>query len=317
MFVLNKFFTNSHYKKIVPVVLLSCVTLIGCSNSNTQSESPKQTNQINQVKQVNTGNHAFAKLEKEYNAKLGIYALDTSTNQTVAYHADDRFAFASTSKSLAVGALLRQNSIEALDERITYTREDLSNYNPITEKHVDTGMTLKALADASVRYSDSTAHNLILKKLGGPSAFEKILREIGDTVTNSERFEPELNEVNPGETHDTSTPEAIAKTLQSFTLGTALPKEKRELLVDWMKRNTTGDKLIRAGVPKGWEVADKTGAGSYGTRNDIAIIWPPNKKPIVLAILSNHDKEDAEYDDKLIADTTKVVLDTLKATNKK
>ncbi|KAA0759190.1 class A beta-lactamase [Bacillus sp. AR2-1] len=314
MFVLNKFFNILHYKKIVPVVLLSCVSLIGCSNSNAQSEPPKQTNQANQIKQENTGNQSFAKLEKEYDAKLGIYALDTGTNQTIAYHSDDRFAFASTSKSLAVGALLRKNSLEALDQRITYTPEDLSNYNPITEKHVDTGMTLKELADASVRYSDSTAHNLILKQLGGPSEFEKILREMGDTVTTSERFEPELNEVHPGETHDTSTPEAIAKTLQSFTLGTALPTEKRELLVDWMKRNTTGDKLIRAGVPKGWEVADKTGAGSYGTRNDIAIIWPPNKKPIVLAILSNHDKEDAKYDDKLIADATKVVLNTLKAT---
>ena len=314
MFVLNKFFNILHYKKIVPVVLLSCVSLIGCSNSNTQSEPPKQTNQANQIKQENTGSQSFAKLEKEYDAKLGIYALDTGTNQTIAYHSDDRFAFASTSKSLAVGALLRKNSLEALDQRITYTHEDLSNYNPITEKHVDTGMTLKELADASVRYSDSTAHNLILKQLGGPSEFEKILREMGDTVTTSERFEPELNEVHPGETHDTSTPEAIAKTLQSFTLGTALPTEKRELLVDWMKRNTTGDKLIRAGVPKGWEVADKTGAGSYGTRNDIAIIWPPNKKPIVLAILSNHDKEDAKYDDKLIADATKVVLNTLKAT---
>lgn len=314
MFVLNKFLNILHYKKIVPVVLLSCVSLIGCSNSNTQSEPPKQTNQANQIKQENTGNQSFAKLEKEYDAKLGIYALDTGTNQTVAYHSDDRFAFASTSKSLAVGALLRKNSLEALDQRITYTHEDLSNYNPITEKHVDTGMTLKELADASVRYSDSTAHNLILKQLGGLSEFEKILREMGDTVTTSERFEPELNEVHPGETHDTSTPEAIAKTLQSFTLGTALPIEKRELLVDWMKRNTTGDNLIRAGVPKGWEVADKTGAGSYGTRNDIAIIWPPNKKPIVLAILSNHDKEDAKYDDKLIADATKVVLNTLKAT---
>ncbi|PWN13305.1 class A beta-lactamase [Bacillus thuringiensis] len=316
MFILSKFFNITHYKKIVSVVLLSCVTLIGCSNSNTPSESPKQTKQTNPIKQENTGDNSFAKLEKEYDAKLGIYALDTGTNQTVSYQSDDRFAFASTSKSLAVGALLRQNSIEALDERITYTREDLSNYNPITEKHVDTGMTLKELADASVRYSDSTAHNLILKKLGGPSAFEKILREIGDTVTNSERFEPELNEVNPGETHDTSTPKAIAKTLQSFTLGTVLPSEKRELLVDWMKRNTTGDKLIRAGVPKGWEVADKTGAGSYGTRNDIAVIWPPNKTPIVLAILSNHDKEDAKYDDKLIADATKTVLNILKATNK-
>ncbi|HDX9614295.1 TPA: class A beta-lactamase [Bacillus toyonensis] len=314
MFVLNKFLNILHYKRIVPVVLLSCVSLIGCSNSNAQSEPPKQTNQANQIKQENTGNQSFAKLEKEYDAKLGIYALDTGTNQTIAYHSDDRFAFASTSKSLAVGAILRKNSLEALDQRITYTHEDLSNYNPITEKHVDTGMTLKELADASVRYSDSTAHNLILKQLGGPSEFEKTLREMGDTVTTSERFEPELNEVHPGETHDTSTPEAIAKTLQSFTLGTALPIEKRELLVDWMKRNTTGDKLIRAGVPKGWEVADKTGAGSYGTRNDIAIIWPPNKKPIVLAILSNHDKEDAKYDDKLIADATKVVLNTLKAT---
>ncbi|MGN4931483.1 class A beta-lactamase [Bacillus cereus group sp. MYBK14-1] len=312
MFILSKFFNIT----IVSVVLLSCVTLIGCSNSNTPSESPKQTKQTKPIKQENTGDNSFAKLEKEYDAKLGIYALDTGTNQTVSYRSDDRFAFASTSKSLAVGVLLRQNSIEALDERITYTREDLSNYNPITEKHVDTGMTLKELADASVRYSDSTAHNLILKKLGGPSAFEKILREIGDTVTNSERFEPELNEVNPGETHDTSTPKAIAETLQSFTLGTVLPSEKRELLVDWMKRNTTGDKLIRAGVPKGWEVADKTGAGSYGTRNDIAVIWPPNKKPIVLAILSNHDKEDTEYDDKLIADATKTVLNILKATNK-
>ncbi|WP_459500445.1 class A beta-lactamase [Bacillus sp. C1] len=311
MIVLNKFFNMSHYKKIVPVLLLLCVTLIGCSNNNnTQSEPSKQT------KQENTVNHSFSKLEKEFDAKLGIYALDTGTNQTVTYRPDDRFAYASTSKALAVGALLRQNSIEDLNQRITYTREDLSSYNPITEKHVDRGMTLKELADASVRYSDNTAHNLILKQLGGPSEFEKILREIGDTVTTSERFEPELNEVNPGETHDTSTPKAIAKTLQSFALETVLPPEKRELLVDWMKRNTTGDKLIRAGVPKGWEVADKTGAGSYGTRNDIAIIWPPNKKPIVLAILSNHDKEDAKYDDKLIAEATKIVLDALKTTNK-
>lgn len=42
-----------------------------------------------------------------------------------------------------------------------------------------------------------------------------------------------------------------------------------------MKGNATGDKLIRAGVPTDWVVGDKSGAGSYGTRNDIAIVWPP------------------------------------------
>ncbi|MES9700299.1 class A beta-lactamase [Bacillus sp. JJ927] len=310
MIVSKKFFHITHYKKMLPVVLLSCVTLIGCSNSNIQSEPPKQT------KQEHISNQSFVKLEKEYDAKLGIYALDTGTNQTVTYRSDERFAYASTHKALAVGALLQKKSIEDLDQRIKYTSKDLVNYNPITEKYVDTGMTLKELADASIRYSDNTAQNLILKQLGGPSEFKKSLRKIGDTVTNPERFEPELNEVQPGDNHDTSTPKALATSLRTYALGDILSIEKRNFLIDLMKRNTTGDNLIRAGVPGEWEVADKTGSGSYGTRNDIAIIWPPNKKPIVLAILSNHAKEDAKYDDKLIADATKIVLDALKVTNK-
>ncbi|MFJ8353844.1 class A beta-lactamase [Bacillus paramycoides] len=310
MIVSKKFFHISHYKKMLPVVLLSCATLIGCSNSNTQSESPKQT------KQEHISNQSFVKLEKEYDAKLGIYALDTGLNQTVTYRSDERFAYASTHKALAVGALLQKKSIKDLDQRIKYTSKDLVNYNPITEKYVDTGMTLKELADASIRYSDNTAQNLILKQLGGPSEFKKSLREIGDTVTNPERFEPELNEVQPGDTRDTSTPKALATSLQAYALGDILSIEKRNFLIDLMKKNTTGDNLIRAGVPGEWKVADKTGSGPYGTRNDIAIIWPPNKKPIVLAILSNHAKEDAKYDDKLIADATKIVLDSLKVTNK-
>ncbi|EEL85034.1 class A beta-lactamase [Bacillus cereus] len=310
MIVSKKFFHIAHYKKMLPVVLLSCVTLIGCSNSNIQSESPKQT------KQEHISNQSFVKLEKDYDAKLGIYALDTGTNQTVTYRSDERFAYASTHKALAVGALLQKTSIEDLDQIIKYTSKDLVNYNPITEKYVDTGMTLKELADASIRYSDNTAQNLILKQLGGPSEFKKSLREIGDTVTNPERFEPELNEVQPGDTRDTSTPKALATSLQAYALGDILSIEKRNFLIDLMKRNTTGDNLIRAGVPGEWEVADKTGSGSYGTRNDIAIIWPPNKKPIILAILSNHAKEDAKYNDKLIANATKIVLDSLKVTNK-
>jgi len=238
--------------------------------------------------------------------------LDTGTNQTVTYRPDERFAYASTHKALAVGVLLQQKSIEDLNQRITYTREDLVNYNPITEENVDTGMTLKELADASLRFSDNTAQNLILKQIGGPIGFKKALEEIGDNVTNPERYEPDLNEVKPGETHDTSTPRALATSLQAFTLGNILPTAKRELLIDWMKRNTTGDTLIRAGVPTDWEVADKTGAGSYGTRNDIAIIWPSEGDPIILVILSSREKIDADYNDKLIVETTQEVIKSLK-----
>jgi beta-lactamase class A len=39
--------------------------------------------------------------------------------------------------------------------------------------------------------------------------------------------------------------------------------------------------LIRAGVPGGWVVGGRTGAAGYGTRNDIAVVWPPNRPPII------------------------------------
>ncbi|MFN2746446.1 class A beta-lactamase [Bacillus sp. z60-18] len=303
-------FSNLKLEKVAPLLLVSCAALVGCNDNNLDASQFDQKKEKTEIKAD------FAKLEDQFDAKLGVYAVDTGTNQTVTYRPDERFAFASTIKALTVGVLLQQKSIEDLNQRITYTRDDLVNYNPITEKHVDTGMTLKELSDASLRYSDNTAQNLILKQIGGPDSLKKALREIGDDVTNPERYEPELNEVNPGETHDTSTAKALAKSLQAFALEDTLPKEKRELLIDWMKRNTTGDALIRAGVPEGWEVADKTGSASYGTRNDIAIIWPPKGDPIVLAILSSRDQKDAKYDDKLIAEAAKEVIKAFNATSK-
>lgn len=306
----KEMFRTSKLKKMMPVIALSCAAAVSFSSSEVHAET------VNCQRQETKSDREFAKLEEKYDANLGVFALDTGTNKTVTYHPDERFAYASTHKALAVGALLQQKSIEDLNERIFYTRDDLVNYNPITEKHVDTGMTLRELADASLRYSDNTAGNLILQQLGGPDGFKEALENIGDDVTLPERFEPDLNEVNPGETHDTSTPRALAASLQKYVLGQALPEDKRALLTDWMKRNTTGDALIRAGVPKSWEVADKTGAGSYATRNDIAILWPPKGDQIVLAILSNRAEKDAEYNDKLIAEAAKQAVKTLKVTRK-
>ncbi len=287
---------------IASLLLLPCLLLFGCSEAEVKKAQSQPKSQ------ETASERTFSKLEDKFDAKVGVYALNTGTGHTITYRQDERFAFASTSKALAVGVLLQQKSIEELNEKITYTQEDLVTYSPITEKHVDTGMTLRELSDASLRYSDNTAANLIFEQLGGPVGFKEALRQLGDDVTNPERIETDLNDVNPGETRDTSTPKALATSLRTLALGDVLPPEKRELLLDWMKRNTTGDALIRAGVPNGWEVADKTGAASYGTRNDIAIIWPPNEDPIVLAILSNRDEKDATYDDKLIAEATKVVI---------
>ena len=146
----------------------------------------------------------------------------------------------------------------------------------------------------------------------GEQGLDAILEEVGDRVTRVERREPELNDWAPGETRDTSTPRALARSLRAFALGDALARPERAQLVRWLRTNTTGAGLIRAGVPAGWKVGDKTGmGGTYGTRNDIGIVWPPGREPIVLAILTNRRAPDAIPDDALIAEAAAAVVAAL------
>lgn len=251
-------------------------------------------------------------LERKFDARLGVYAIDTGTGREVAYNDGERFAHASTFKALAAAAVLRKYSLSGLDRVVTYSKDDLVDYSPVTEKHVETGMSLGELCEAAVRYSDNTAGNLLFDALGGPKGLDAALEEMGDHETRMERREPELNRWAPGGTQDTSTPRALAKDLRAYVLGDVLGKSEKARLTQWLRTNTTGDALIRAGVPKGWVVGDKTGAGQgYGTRNDIAVVWPPDSAPIVMAIMSNRTKKDAPYDNKLIAEAASVVAGTL------
>ncbi|MDF2680827.1 MAG: penP [Brevibacillus sp.] len=296
--------------KTLTISLITVLTLTGCSAKGDIPSAAQTKEQTKTEKEVSI-DQQLIQLEKDFGARLGVYAIDTGTGRTITYRADERFAYASTSKVLAAGAVLKQNSIEGLEKRMTYTSGDLVSYSPVTKEHVKTGMTLKELCEAAVRYSDNTAANLLFKELGGPEGFQKKLQQIGDNVLIADRFEPELNEATPGDTRDTSTPRALATTLQAFTLGEVLPADKRSILTNWMLGNATGDELIRAGTPKDWVVGDKSGAGSYGTRNDIAVVWPPDGDPIVIAILSSRDTRDAKYDNALIAQAAKFSLDAL------
>jgi beta-lactamase class A len=250
----------------------------------------------------------FARLEATYAARLGVYAVDTGSGHEVAYHAEDRFAYASTHKVLTASLILRKTPIDGLNRKITYGREAVVANSPITEKHVATGMTLREIMDAALRYSDNTAANLMFAELGGPPAVGAALRDLGDTTIHVDRTETTLNETNPGDIRDTTTPRAMATTIRGFTLGSLLPHDKQILLTDIMRANTTGAALIRAGVPAGWQVADKTGSADHGTRNDVAVIWPPQRAPIVLVVFTDRTGKEASYDNKLIAEATKAVV---------
>jgi len=236
--------------------------------------------------------------------------VDTATGHEVAFRADERFAYASTHKAFSAGAVLKQTPVADLDRVVTYSQKDVVSDSPITEKHVATGMPLRAIMDATLRYSDNTGGNLLFRELGGPAGLAKALREIGDTTIHVDRIEPELNDTTPGDIRDTSTPRALATSLRAFALGDVLPEDKRKILLDMMRANTTGDQNVRAGVP-GWPVADKTGTASYGTRNDIAVVWPPDRAPIVISVLTDRKVKDAKIDNKMLAQATAAAIKVL------
>ncbi|MGK5695610.1 class A beta-lactamase [Streptomyces sp. URMC 128] len=246
-------------------------------------------------------------LEREHTARLGVYARNMRTGRTVTYRADERFPMASVFKTLAAAAVLRDLDHDGafLARRIRYTQDYVtkSGYSPVTQENLATGMTVGELCDATIRFSDNAAGNLLLKELGGPTAITRFARSIGDGVTRLDRWEPELNSAEPWRVTDTTSPRAIGLTYARLVLGNALEPRDRARLTDWLLRNTTSDDRFRKGLPAAWLVADKTGGGRYGGSNDVGLTWPPHGAPIVLSVLTTQPEEDAPADNALVAKT--------------
>ncbi|GAA5120135.1 class A beta-lactamase BlaC [Pseudonocardia adelaidensis] len=250
-------------------------------------------------------------LERRFDARLGVYAVDTGSGRELAHRADEPFAMCSVFKALAAAAVLQRTPPEYLDERVHFTEADLIDPSPIAAQHVAEGMTVRELCDAAVRYSDNAAGNLLLADVGGPAGITAFARSLGDEVTRLDRTEPELNTAIPGDERDTTTPRAIAGSLRALVLGDHLDPADRALFTEWLVGNRTGDERIRAGLPAGWRVGDKTGTGSYGTANDVAVLWPPDAAPIAVAVLTSRAAEDATRDEALLAEAAAVVAQEL------
>lgn len=261
--------------------------------------------------------HRLAVLEREHSARLGVYAHDTATGRTVRYRAQERFPLCSVFKTLAVAAVLRDldRDGEFLAKRVRYTAQEAaaSGHAPITGRpeNVARGMTIAELSDATIRFSDNAAANLLLRELGGPAAVTRFARSTGDGVTRLDRWEPDLNTAEPLRVTDTTSPYAIGRTYERLVLGTALQAADRRRLTDWLLGNTTGGERLRAGLPGNWTVADKTGAGAYGTNNDVAVAWPPGRPPLVIAVLTTKAQPGAAPDNPLIARTAALLATTL------
>ena len=253
------------------------------------------------------------RLEALSGGRLGVALLDGSGNGARDWRGNERFPMCSTFKALASAALLHRVDAgqEKLDRRVTYARADLVPYSPTTEKHVGSGLTLAEICEAAVTLSDNTAGNLLLANIGGPAGLTAFARGLGDNATRLDRTEPTLNEALPGDPRDTTSPNAMATTLSKLVLGTALSPASRAQLATWMVATKTGNDRLRAGLPESWRVGDKTGTGERGTANDIAVIWPTGRAPMVMTVYLTGASGTAATKNAVIADVARAVVTTL------
>lgn len=251
----------------------------------------------------------FAAVEQDLGGRLGVWAVDTGSGRVFAYREHERFAMCSTFKVLAAAAVLARSVDEPgfLRRRIRYSEDDMVRFSPVTERHHTDGMSLEQLCAAALTYSDNTAADLILRQVGGPEGLTQYARGIGDSMFRLDRWGLECHTAYPGDPRDTTTPAAMGATLEALLLGQVLPAPERALLTRWMRDCATGTRRIRAGIPAGWDLAHKTGTGGYGSANDVGMIWPPDRAPIVLSIYTTRHETDSRPRSDIIAAAARLV----------
>ncbi len=226
-------------------------------------------------------------LQRRYNVKIGVYAVDFQTGRTVSHLDGEPFAMCSTFKGYAAARVLQmvQNGELTLDRQIFVDPAQAALPNsPRTAPNSGGQMTLADLCAAAVQVSDNAAGNLLLQTIGGPSAITDFARSIGDDRTRLDRWETELNSATPGDPRDTSTPRALGTGYRDLLTGDVLAPPQRQQLEDWLRGNETSS--LRTGLPQGWTTADKTGNGDYASTNDVGVAFGPDERRLLLSVMT-------------------------------
>lgn len=222
-------------------------------------------------------------IEAMADGTLGVELFDTGSRMSVGLNADRRFGHCSSFKFSLAAKVLAEDArglIDA-DRRVTWSRDELMFVSPFTTDRLESGATLRELAEFTQKYSDNTAANVLLRELGGPAALTGFWRTIGDETSRLDRTEPALNNVSVTEVRDTTTPSAMARTVAKLVYGDVMPQAQRASLRQWMIDTPTGARRVRAGLPEDWVAGDKTGTSMWlGTSRvyvDIGFVEPPAK----------------------------------------
>jgi beta-lactamase class A len=261
--------------------------LAGCSRRRAIAEMPERDAAALEAIRATLGK----------GGRLGVAAIDTGSGRELRFDADSRYAMASTFKlplAAAVLALADAGGI-SLAEELPFGPDDPLGHSPTVAANLALGrLPVVQLCAAIVERSDNSAANLLLRRIGGPEALTRFVRAHGDAVTRLDRYEMELNSNLPGDPRDTTSPAAMAALVRTLVLGNTLTEQSRRHLSTWLTKAVPGPDQLKAGLALPlWLVGHKTGTGSNGAFNDVAVAWRSGRAPVVIACYQDGGDVDA------------------------
>jgi beta-lactamase class A len=226
-------------------------------------------------------------------ATVGVSIVHLESGARAGVGGSERFQMASVFKIPVAVAVLR--AVDAgglnLDSVVEIRAEDRRKFGPLDETWKP-GMTVRVarMVDVMLVDSDNTATDKLIAMLGGPQAVQRTLDALG-----AARISVSVDEKGMGAAirKDTAafekgawngaTPDAMAALLSRLFRGELLSAAGTARLLDGMRRCRTGEKRLRAGVPAGTEVFDKTGTVRSCT-NDVGIVTLPDASHLVVSV---------------------------------
>ncbi|HWS40103.1 MAG TPA: class A beta-lactamase [Arenimonas sp.] len=274
-------------------LLLLCLFFFPNSNANANSV-------LTEIKRV----------ERELDARVGVSIYDVKTKKIWNYKGETRFPLLSTFKTLACAKLLADSDAgkTSINRSVQVYKDSLVTYSPALENYADKKITLDEACSAAMRISDNTAANIILTAIGGPQELTKFMVSIGDNITRLDRIEPNLNEALAEDIRDTTTPNAITKTLNTLLFENALSAQSRAKLKQWMMENEVSGNLFRSVLPSGWYIADRSGAGGNGSRAITAVIWSDTHPPLIISVYLTQTQASFDRRNQAIAEIGKEIF---------
>jgi beta-lactamase class A len=307
--------------KLMVVVAVTCLSLTACNRSS----APVSANAIAPAR-ADTPNPqtADAELTKRLTAQSASIADDVAVSivhvesgRSVAVDGAKKLQLYSVFKVPLAIAVLKgvQEKKISLDQKVHVTPGDVapgSQFNTdLWRQPVD--KTVAELLEFSIVRSDNTSSDKLLQLVGGPAAVTQRMRALGyadiDIVSTVRDFA--AKQENP----NVATPGDLARLLTQLQKGELVQPANAALLLGFMERaRTGGERRLRANLPAGTPVADKTGSGSAAT-NDIGVITlPEGKGHLAIAVLINGTKSKTDAQEKLIAEIARAAYDTFVST---